>query len=458
MEPTSHSAILQQPPILQAFANLTANLVFSLFPFNQLIKLIHLAPRKHDETKHNRRSMAPANRQRDPIDSTAADHDQLLMLPEHRSAFVGLTITPNTQQQQQQQHTSTTGANNLVTNWADRARRRLTTRQLTTTTVPKLSKTTRLPRVTHSDLFNIHQIHAASLNGLAGQFGGQPASSQPAASSANEIVGQMPALQPQEPQQQQARKPSQSNSVSQFALPDGQQAPGSGGLGGGTQLAPRPAAGQTRQPQDQAVVAGLGGALPASLAPPSTGTSGPQQPQLSLLASNAHTQSPSSTPPATRQQAPATNNQKFAFMGAPQQPAQVSGATGSQLGYDSSSLATTNSISVHSSAGAGQLGPAGSLPLATSLSASTAPLLTSTPTPGGPPSATGHHLHHHHSHHPSAGSTSVLASFSPPIRSSHANNLANTKYSLDGIIAVAIFGGFIFLGAIITILVIIIRR
>ena len=268
----------------------------------------------------------------------------------------------------------------------------------TTLAPTNVRQTTRLPRVTRSDLLNIHQIHAASLNGLASQFTGAAETRQQQAAA----------------QQQTDFDRTKSAAADQLKL-------------FGAQL----------KPQTQAPPSSAGG---ASSTTPATGSGSLSSSATRFAASTPTVRLSSQQPPSNL--------------------------------YDSSPLATTNSISVHSSAsraGSGgspfQSTAAAAAASSTSTVAATQTTTTTTtqaaPTTGASnanaPFGLSPPAHHH-----SAGN--VLASYGSAANNvfraqqHNQNALANAKYSLDGIIAVAIFGGFIFLGAIITILVIIVRR
>lgn len=406
------------PKALETVANLTANFVLSLYPINQLAKLVHLAPKYHDSSGDHLLHDRETNRR--------LDHHQ-----------------PNM--------SSTT--DNLVTNIA---KRRLAARNAAN---PKPTRN-RLPPVTRSDLININQIHAASLNGLAGQFQAaqpqSPATPPLVNKNAIDTLISQPAAG-----EQQNRKASHSNSVSQFAVPPLLQQP------------PPPTGSQPQAVDPMNALlqppGGLNQPVSTQQPPPfrfkPTGNSAPTGGPSGMQMFTSNAVSSGLAPPASQatgnqrqqpQTSAPTNGNKFTFLP----------ASSSQLpnGFDSTPLATTNSVSVHQQQ---QQQPSGqaSQPISSVLSnniASGGGLLTSTSTmasAAAPSLSQGGHQHHHHHHQPSGisgGGQSVLASFSPPVRAH--NTFGGPKYSLDGIIAVAIFGGFIFLGAIITIIVIIIRR
>lgn len=263
-----------------------------------------------------------------------------------------------------------------------------TTSSTTTTTILPPTRRSSV-RVTRSDLLTIHQMHAASLNGLAGQFvsiaAGTGTSGQQQHTNSHQHY-------PNE-------RPSSTGAAATAATTN--QVINDSDL-----MNRRPAA-QSSSVSQQVV--------------------GPPQQQ--------HPQQP----PPVVELSPATGNRRDP--GAPlaankpndqQQP--VSGGGGSN--YESAATANPYTSS-----------PVSHLP--TSTIAST--VMTTKTIPTTTASATNQPLSSSHQN------GNVLASFSPPAVRPH-NALANAKYSLDGIIAVAIFGGFIFLGAIITILVIIIRR
>lgn len=281
-----------------------------------------------------------------------------------------------------------------------------------------------LPHVSRTDLANINLIHAASLNGIASQFAQNNPNNLP--------VQPVPQGDQQAGELATNRKASQSNSVSQFVLPP---APAT---------APAPVVELTAQ---QAKLRPTGNTQASQVfntqpSPTTTNLSG-------VAASNRQQQQ--------QQQAASSTPGKFSFMNqaggstAATSPSSTS-ATSATSGYESTPLAATNSIShVHSQNSNQQA--------VNSLLASST---TSTTTMASANQGGNSNSNHNHNHNHNSNSNSnhhhnnVLASFSPPVRSH--NTLASAKYSLDGIIAVAIFGGFIFLGAIITIIVIIIRR
>lgn len=277
-----------------------------------------------------------------------------------------------------------------------------------------IKQTTKLPRVTPNDLFNINQIHAASLNGLAGQFNNQDQLQEQRKPSVNQF--QVPQQQPQAPMIiQGANEPT----IVSTALPPRMFKPAS-------QPTPMSTTSTT-------TTSSTAGAMPQQ----QFGLGGLQQQQQQQ---NSR-QQPSS---------PTSASTKFAMVNSPStgssmQTSSTSGQpapAGSSVTYDSSPLATTNTISVHQQQPAATVTTAASIAsqtLATqSAHANQHPHVLGSTFNGQQPSSI--RTHHHQS----------------PL--GHHNSLASAKYSLDGIIAVAIFGGFIFLGAIITIIVIIIRR
>jgi len=365
---------------LHSTTNLTTNLLATLvYPIKQLAKLLHLSPPNW-----------PQNSTKMPPTAT----DQLL---QSRNDETSTTCLPATQ-------------NSITT---------IVKRQLSNRNAAQQRKTTRLPHVTHADLLNINQIHAASLNGLAGQFVHQ-SSLAPASPQAQPAPVEPMTSQPVEaPSSQQTRKASQSSSVSQFVV-----APTS--PNSLLEISQPPVAIQN----------------PVILAEFST-----QAPRARPNVNGQHQQgltTTSSTLPSIGSKQQASPAYKFPFATSQQQQQHPAG-------FDSTPLATTNSISIQTSNQGQQpissvLASSPSTTSASTSSSSTATTLASAQPAGG---------HQHHASHHQAGHN-VLASFSPPVRSH--NTLASAKYSLDGIIAVAIFGGFIFLGAIITIIVIIIRR
>lgn len=360
-------APLAQPSLSQ----LSANLLLSLYPINQIVKLLHLAPRKHAPTGHNEQTNPSS-----AIDLMAAASE--MAQSANRNAAL-------------KQRRSPAGS---------------------------FSK---------SDLRNVNQIHAASLNG-----GLLPAGSQSAAPVAPLELDQSSNMD----SGQQNRRPSQSNSVSSFVLPP-------------TLTNPAPVVEilQPSAPQQPAA-----SQLPPLVTPtrrPATNLEPAQQNVASGVTRTQTAQSVTSNrfsfgPPATTTTTGATS------LGATQSTAS------SPNGFaDSTPLATTNSISVHNSNNNNQQQQQHTI---SSLLSSAA---TTTPSSGGSnPHAHlhPHQQHHTHSHRDHQQPQNVLASFGAPSGRAPPNSFASAKYSLDGIIAVAIFGGFIFLGAIITIIVIIIRR
>lgn len=368
--------------------NSTTNFLASLFPINQILKFFQMKPIKHDP--------------------------KMLLNNTYRNNKLSMTTTT------QSGITTSSSNNNLITTLAKRRLDNAATRNAN-----RRTKTTKLPRVTPLDLFNINQIHAASLNGLAGQFNSiqdRPQDLPPTdrkASSINQFVQVAPPPQPAQ-------------------VPPMMQIPVSPGV---------------QQPPSELAVA----PNPPRLFRPQTGQQPPMQtttaqsvmPQFSLGSVPVQTnsqqptpvgrQTPSSVQSSSPPTAATTTSNKFSSMS--QLPTTAtSPSSSSSVAYDSSPLATTNSISVHQQQQ--------QLPTTTSHS-----VLTN-----------GHHNHFGNQNPNVLSSTFASSASNAAIGSSirhHAahNNLANSaKYSLDGIIAVAIFGGFIFLGAIITIIVIIIRR
>lgn len=380
-----------------SLTNLTANLLSSIFPFNQLFKLYHLAPRKHQ------------HQHRHPTNESSMDPGLPLKLEK-------LTTMPAT--------TSTSrpslADNNLEIQFRTHSNRRSST------------QSTKLPHVTRSDLIDINHIHTASLNGLANQFAIQNS----LAPILNPIVDTQPANQ-----QTNSRKPLATNNVSQFTAPlvTPNTAPSQ------PVSASPPASVALNEQTVTQLISELSNSQQASSRPPRPSANGAQFTSFTNSPTSASSTSTTRAQPASTSQA-----SKFASFGS-NLPAT------NQLGYDSSPLAATNSI-VHSQGTQSSPGSVGPSPPA--VLSSTA---TSVPTVSSSPAVTTSSMNlagssstpgvHHGSHLQPA---SVLASFGQPGRTH--NNLANAKYSLDGIIAVAIFGGFIFLGAIITIIVIIIRR
>lgn len=423
---------------LQNVANLTANFFLSLFPINQLIKLVHLASNYHNPSGHNNIFHRLANQ------------------PNHLNMTTVLNSNQTDHNKPTEQHSN--------------AMAKIIKRHLAgpNAAAPHAKLINRLPPVTHSDLLNINQIHAASLNGLAGQFQAVSQQSPVAPPLMNKNInldGIVPQQVPGE--QQQNRKASQSNSVSQFAVPPMLQSP----QPPPPSTPPAPTAGP---PQMTDLNAAIGinqqQTLPISTQQPPLVRFRPTggQPMFSNAASNAALPAASNQPAAgapnnnQRQQqvSASTNGNKFTFLPASTSQLPNGGS------YEATPVATTNSVSVLNQQ---QTNGQASQPISSVLSSSSTSnnnvvpggsLITSTSTmasAAAPSHSQSGHQHHHH-HHPSVmgGGQNVLASFSPPVRAH--NTLAGAKYSLDGIIAVAIFGGFIFLGAIITIIVIIIRR
>lgn len=256
------------------------------------------------------------------------------------------------------------------------------------------------PHVTQTDLIIVNRIHAASLNGLPGQFVGA----------------------------------SQAATAGTIDPPDQ------------TQL--------SRKPQQVSSQAGV-----QFNQVPSTS----EQPPFDISSS------PSTQPPTTQLRLKPPNPQQ----GNRQQTSQPV----EPLSQSHGPLATTNSISVHpgvqpihqvnsifaslpSSSSTTQTSTLASIASSSTSGAvsSTGGTFSTAPSPasinGGYSSPPSHHPHNFKTQ--PSGSNIMASSFQPPVRSQ--NSLASTKYSLDGIIATAIFGGFIFLGAIITIIVIILRR
>lgn len=425
------------------FINLTTNLIYSLYPLNKLAKILYLAPRKH-------------NPNHDCLDFAQKNYPQFkLEKSPSKSMF---SILQNFFLPPISTSTKTTT--------------KMTTRRPTTTTTPNLSprtnsfnKRSRLPHVTKSDLLNINQIHAASLNGIAGQL------SQQNNLNNNQNQPILPQLQPQQPLdnnqlqtqvigEQQTRKPSQSSNVGQFApasAPASIPAPV-------VELTPtqiqssqqpsqfrlRPTTTSGSSTGNQAFASSGSQPSPTNLNPSSGMVmNNRQQQQISSSAQNKFPFLNNQAAPnqqqvggsmstmATSTSLPSATSTTSAIANSPQN---------NQIGaYESTPLAATNSISVHSSNQANQqsLNPL--------LASSQSTTSTTTTMASVSNSGAAHNTNNNNNHH-----SSVLASFSTPIRSH--NTLASAKYSLDGIIAVAIFGGFIFLGAIITIIVIIIRR
>lgn len=412
----------------EKFLNLTTNLIHSLYPLNKIAKILYLAPRKHDETNHD----CSNTNQISPISSKSSHQNLNILSPKSMYSALQNFLLP-------------TMSATTTTTTAKPANRRATQQNNIQPRInPFTDKRPRLPHVTQSDLLNINQIHAASLNGIAGQF----------AQNNNQI---MPQIQPQlvdnnnnqQVGEQQSRKPSQSNSVSQFALPP---APA---------VLPAPVVelnpGSSQGTQQQFRL------RPTSAASNLPGVSASSQPSTTNLNPTA----PTNNRQQSQQVSSAAQTNKFPFMAnqasstSTTLPSSTSTTSAGanlppQIGtYESSPSAATNAISVHSNSINNQANqqsinsllspsPSTTSTTTTTTMASNIPSSFQTSSSG---SGSGNQNNHHNG---------VLPSFSPPIRSH--NTLASAKYSLDGIIAVAIFGGFIFLGAIITIIVIIIRR
>lgn len=375
-----------------SLASLTTNLVLSVFPFNQLYKLYHLAPRKHDR-----------NHSTQPLYESPSlpDSQTTTVLPS-----IPATVGPKSIMNRLL-------PSELVQNLALQSR-----------TANLRSRTTKLPHVTRSDLLDINHIHAASLSGLANQFAIQN-------SLAPVLIPSQDSQAPPSPQTN-SRKPSSTNSVSQFvALPPSSTLPPPA----------QPQAVPASTINEQAVSQLINELSNSQQVPPR-----PSRPSSSSgVQYTSFTNLPPSSSPA-REQRPASPANKFASFGSSLGPV-------TQVGYDSNSLATTNSISIHPQAGQ-TVQPVVPSSVSPSLPPVSLPPVTTTTTTMSSVMSTASQTPAHQGAHPQH--PNVLASYNQPARAH--NNLANAKYSLDGIIAVAIFGGFIFLGAIITIIVIIIRR
>lgn len=383
----------------ESLSNLTTNLFLSLFPFNQLTKLYHLVPRK----LHNHHLNNHPTPNHD--DNSHLKPDQLTTMAAS-SSFV----TPNLK-------TVINSTNDPL--------------QYRTSSDRRPIQPTKLPHVTHSDLIDINHIHTASLNGLANQFAIQN-SLAPVLNPANDF---------QTPQQSNGRKPSPTNTLSQFAAPQTT-----------TNVGPtQPAA--VLPPATVAINEQTVTQLISELANSQQVSQRPQRPSSNGAQLTSFATSTTSTGLSSVSRSPQSSSSpavKFAPFGS-------NLASSTQLGsYDSSPLAATNSI-VHTQGiqpASTNLASSPVVPSSTASSVSqpTLPVVTSSSMSSSSPSQSAG-IHSQSGHLQPA---SVLASFGQAGRTH--NNLANAKYSLDGIIAVAIFGGFIFLGAIITIIVIIIRR
>lgn len=400
----------------------TTNRILSFPPLDRLRKLI-VNPKNSPDART--KPQRPTNNHVAPSPpQNSAHHNE--MAPETAARSTG-AANPRTQTQSQLQTTSTVA---LISGLAARNRRRLMARHQqpgsTVATKPPTTSDrsrpvpTKLPHVTRADLLNLHQIHAASLNGLAGQ-------QQPSAPFGPATVGSEAGQQQQQQQQpqpaaigEQNRRPAQPSSINTFVQPP-----------------PPPMVQAEQQPAR----------------PQSPGARGPQ--------------AASTMAPGSRQQTGQLPPNKLTLVPLANQPQQQQPG----ISYDSSSLATTNSISVHSSQAASTSGLSSPATFAqpsstTTSTSSHAPspttfsaASTSSTLPPTSSSSSGFSQQGGSSQQQQANVLASLAgsSLRTPAHQHH-NSLANAKYSLDGIIAVAIFGGFIFLGAIITILVIIIRR
>lgn len=253
------------------------------------------------------------------------------------------------------------------------------------------------PKLTNADLLNLHLYHAASLNGLAGQ-------STPAAPI------QAPSA-PQQPQTQLLPEPKNDSPLPSFSTTITSSSSTSPTTSSAQSTSVSQFAAPPQQQQQQQVSTVLTPAVVVvSTQPPQQQQSTPFQHQnmnMNRLPSNRFS---SFTP--TQQFENNNNNIQNIHSSITTQPA----------------LASTPAVS--------------------SIVPSVLTTLTSTSTPSSNPNVLPSLAQQQHK--------TIANSHLHPLQSH--NSLANAKYSLDGIIAVGIFGGFIFLGTIITIIVIIIRR
>lgn len=334
------------------------------------------------------------------------------------------------------------------------------------------------PRVTRSDLAIVSKIHAASLNGLPGSFIGASQAAT-ATSTSSSTSAATPTTS-----QDQTSNPITSTSSTQS--PIGSSSTGTHPENNLIKPDNIPQQARPRLPslhnQQQAQSSSEAPISPIADIAPSTSTQ-----TSNLNAPNGQFNKPN------RQQMGANNRQ--------QQQQQQAADLQSHSGANSGQIATTNSISVQLPTSHGQQTVGSILPSATTMptmsSSSPSSTLSSTQqTMANLPSSTTQisqssqttqtinrdQSQLHHSTHPNIVhnqqtnnahkqtqfntnrdlsnnnnmANSVFGLNQQPIRSQ--NSLASTKYSLDGIIATAILGGFIFLGAIITIIVIVLRR
>lgn len=309
-------------------------------------------------------------------------------------------------------------------------------------------QTTRSPRVTQSDLVVVSRLHSASLNGLPGHFIG-------AGQASSSATVEPPAQHP----------PSTSTTTSTEIL---KLAPGQ------TAMDQSSSSESPIQALGEMISSSTGNSRPTHLlnskpAPPQEAATGHQS---NLINGN------------NRQQA--TDNFKHPIHGGPlattntisvhQQPT-VSSVLASSTIPSSTTTQSLPKLDTTSNSNQNNLhllnnGPAVNTQAPISNQGATSFSVQSPVSSSSPIGATGSAKEQHPSinlvqpplmtNGGRGSGGNVLASsagYAPPARSlHHQNSLASTKYSLDGIIATAILGGFIFLGAIITIIVIILRR
>lgn len=437
------------------------SIILSLFPFNQIFKLIQLAPRKHDVNIHTRRNQNERANNDDNHENDNANDDastEMALQTSNRNFKI------NHNNQTAVTRNPLNNALDLINNLAQRNRRRLGAlgqqRQTSTSHLSSIKySTTRLPRVTNADLLSLHHIHAASLNGLAGQQQQPPAAlNEIASAGAQAAPGASPQTVDQQQQQQQnARKPAQPSTSNFVQAPpplstntldfsveshQNQRVPLRSQAGGvrGPQMPPSPST--QRVPQSNRFSFGAGHSTPSSqfsdnaVSSPTT-TSGQQQHGPFDSSSNSLATTNSISVHNSQQQLSSTpNNIAGGLFSSP--------ATSTTPAISSQHNTQQQMFAMHG-AGSGS-------------GATLSPGLgTSTPLSSAGNVLQGAHSHHSHQQHNGAN---VLASFNAPSRAGSGlhNSIGHAKSSLDGIIAIAIFGGFIFLGIIITILVVIVRR
>lgn len=427
------AALAQKRNYHQHLANFTTNLILSLYPINQIVKLIQLAPRKHNQ-QH-------AIKQKNDGKNATTNQQQPKFGRSTKNEIINF-IDNDDDNDNDENHDSTL-INPTTKN--SNTKPRHTKRHNDNKNQPQIGQKS----FSKSDLLNINQIHAASLNGLtsAGSFGSPTTLTT---TNNNGHLGLVTSTIQQQQQQQaqvlqdqqastsnlqeQNRKASQSSSVSQFVLPpQSSQAPPS------VVEIVQASHANGLQPQVMRV-------RPANQVPSASTSSTPTALLEVSTAGNNR-----------QQQASTISTNKFTFNSIASSPA----PTMNPANFGESTPLATNSISVHSPTinqqQQQQQHVFNSAQPASTTSSSTTTSTVSLPGAHQHTSQSGAHQQHQQ-HVLSSQQQNVLASFSPtPSRAAH-NTLASAKYSLDGIIAVAIFGGFIFLGAIITIIVIIIRR